>query len=59
VGKGDKQRPTDREAYEANWNQIFKKEKVCLKKCQADMTTQTCLGCLRTYEEIRKAGLRK
>lgn len=32
-------------------------EKKCLKKCRLDIEQRACLGCGRTLDEIRQAGI--
>lgn len=55
-GKGSKQRPTTvtKQMFDNNWNTIFNKK--CQKKCQLDTTTNKCIGCNRSMEEITSKG---
>lgn len=33
-------------------------KKKCIKECRLDRETKTCIGCKRTLEEIKEAGLK-
>lgn len=53
AGKGDKQRPTDHNAYSANYDKIFKKKEVVIKKFYADW----CVPCKQLTETLNEIGL--
>ena len=54
AGKGSRRRPINKELFDSNYDLIFGKK--CQDKCKGDPETETCLGCGRTYKEIKDAG---